>query len=39
MLKISPLLIAFKIGLVSNTKAKETLLCHFFKGWPEAKFK
>lgn len=29
----SPMLIAYKLKLLSNSRAKEKLLSHFFKGW------
>lgn len=33
-----PVLISYKLKLMSNHKAKEIVLCYFFKGWSEAKF-
>jgi phosphatidylglycerophosphatase C len=32
LLQLSPYLLAMKLGLVSNTTAKEKMLTHFFKG-------
>lgn len=33
-----PVLISYKLKLMSNHRAKEIVLCYFFKGWSEAKF-
>ena len=35
---LSPVLIAYKLGLLSNSRAKERLFSYFFKGIPEFAF-
>lgn len=36
---LSPILLAYKLGLVPNYKAKQILLSYFFKGFSENEFK
>lgn len=38
MLTLSPMLLAYKLRLISNNVAKEKLIAHFFKGWDNAHF-
>lgn len=38
LLFLSPLLIAFKLGLIKNGKAKQLLFSFFYKGWRVEKF-
>lgn len=38
MTLLSPMLIAFKLKLIPNNKAKQDLLSHFFKGMSEGQF-
>ncbi len=39
LLQVSPWLAAFKLGFISNDKAKKRLWSHFFKGWSIDKLK
>jgi HAD superfamily hydrolase (TIGR01490 family) len=39
LVMLSPILIAYKIKLIQNYKAKEKILSYFFKGMQEKKFK
>jgi len=39
LLTLSPILVAYKLGVISNHKAKETLISYFFKGWEFKDFK
>lgn len=39
ILWLSPMLAAYKIGIIPNWKAKQSLFSHFFKGMPDAEFK
>jgi HAD superfamily hydrolase (TIGR01490 family) len=36
---LSPILIAFKLNIIKNHKAKEIFLSHFFKGWDSKRFR
>jgi len=38
MIFLSPMLTAYKLGLIPNYKAKQMMLSYFFKGMSEAKF-
>jgi len=38
LLLLSPMLVAFKLGVISNDIAKEKLISYFFKGWNHAYF-
>lgn len=35
---LSPWLVAFKLGLLSNERTKQRLLAHFFAGWERERF-
>ncbi len=39
LLKLSPLLVLYKLGFIPNYIAKQKLIAHFFKGWDSAYFK
>ena len=39
MIVLSPMLIAYKLKLIPNHKAKEMMLSHFFKGMDEEEFR
>jgi len=38
LLLLSPMLVAFKLGVIRNDIAKEKLISYFFKGWDHAYF-
>ncbi len=38
LLVLSPMLLFYKLGVISNADAKERLISHFFKGWDAAEF-
>ena len=39
LLALSPMLVAYKLGWISNSRAKERLFSHFFRGIPEFAFR
>jgi phosphatidylglycerophosphatase C len=39
ILILSPLILSYKMGFASNSKAKEIMFAHFFRGWPIQEFK
>jgi len=39
LLLLSPVLLAYKVGFISNDTAKEILITHFFKDWRFDRFK
>jgi HAD superfamily hydrolase (TIGR01490 family) len=39
MAALSPMLVAYKLGLIPNYRAKQYMLSYFFKGMPEERFK
>jgi len=38
VLYLSPMLIAYKLNIIKNHKAKEIFISHFFKNWDSSKF-
>jgi phosphatidylglycerophosphatase C len=38
LLILSPMLLAYKLKIISNNIAKEKLIAHFFKGWDKIEF-
>jgi phosphatidylglycerophosphatase C len=38
LIYLTPTLIAFKLKLIPNYKAKEIMLSHYFKGWEQERF-
>ena len=38
ILMLFPVLVSYKIGLISNSRAKEKVFSHFFRGWEESQF-
>jgi len=38
LLQLSPILVAYKLKLISNHRSKEMLISHFFRGWDADRF-
>ena len=39
LILMSPVLAGYRLRLIDNNIAKEKLLSHFFRGWPESRFR